>query len=455
MNRCESIEWCNSWVTGALDDSGTPRLLLVGDSIAQSYFERVEKALAGRFLCARLTSSRCAGDPQLKRELAPLLDAFPFSWIHVNNGLHGWDYTEVDYAAGIADLFDFIAGRSPDSRLIWASTTPVWEGTPKALSPKTDRVRERNRLALRAAAERGLPFDNLFDALIGHPEWISDDGVHVNAAGQEALAGQVVRSVLLESEAAGKPAPAPAETVDTWRGFRRRRFIIQGRDCWIVEPKQALPGKPWTWCMEFPDAFTERTAVPMLLEKGFHHLFMDVGNTFGCPFALRQLDAFYAAVLARGLAPRGALIGISRGALYAFNWAARNPGKVLAIYADAGVCDFKSWPAGRGRGAGSAVDWQALQACYGFASEAEALGYRRNPVDNLVPLAEAGVQLLHVVGGADDVVPVEENAGLLSARYLALGGRTSLIHKPGVGHHPHGLDNPALIADFISKATTR
>jgi len=247
------------------------------------------------------------------------------------------------------------------------------------------------------------------------------------------------------------PAPGawPESKVDAWRGHRRLRFTVEGCTAWVVEPKAAAPGKPWTWCMEFPDAFTERTGVPTLLEKGFHHLHLEVGNTFGSPPALCHFDAFYAAVTNAGLAARGNLIGISRGGLYAYNWAAQGPGRVATLYGDAPVCDFKSWPGGRGVGKGSPGDWRKLISDYGFRDEAEALRHGGNPVDQLRPLAKAGIALLHVVGDTDDVVPVAENTDLVEQRYRALGGSITVIHKPGVGHHPHGLDDPRPVVEFI------
>ena len=447
MKPRETIEWCNIWVTDAKGDPAIPRLLLAGDSITQSYFNGVEKALDGRFRCARLTTSRCAGDPQLNKELALILREFSFAVIHFNNGLHGWDYTEKAYAKGLARTLDFIRTKSPKSQLLWASSTPVWTGgeTQSLNAEKTARIRERNKLAQGLAAERGIPVDDLFARVIDRPELVSPDGVHFKAEGQEALAQQVAGFILTQA-AVSRTAD---ESEDIWQGFRRHRFPVEGRTCWLVEPKQALPGKPWIWNMEFPDAFAARIGGPLLLEKGFHYLFMDVDNTFGCPSAMDHLDAFYADFTQRGLAQKGVLIGISRGALYAFNWAARNPDKVLGIYADAGVCDFKSWPGGTGKGEGSADDWRELRRCYGFANEADALAYKKNPVDNLTPLAKAGIPLLHVVGDADAVVPVEENAGVVEARYTELGGRVTVIHKPGVGHHPHGLDDSAPIVEFV------
>ncbi len=248
------------------------------------------------------------------------------------------------------------------------------------------------------------------------------------------------------------PAPWPVADVDQWRGFRRLRFNVAGCQAWVVEPAKHAPGRPWTWCMEFPDAFTERTGVTNLLAHGFHHLHLVVGNTFGCPAALDQFDQFYRVITNGGLARRGALIGISRGGLYAYNWAARHPDRVSAIYGDAPVCDFKSWPGGKGTGPGSQADWQKLIRDYGFKDESEALAFRGNPIDQLRPLAQAGIPLLHVVGDDDPVVPVPENTTIIEERYKAAGGSMRVLHKPGVGHHPHGLDDPTPVVDFIRTA---
>ncbi len=273
--------------------------------------------------------------------------------------------------------------------------------------------------------------------------------------------GSWLTTLVVVAAAAGLLAAGPAhgegaaplafagETIDTWHGYRRHNFTVAGCRAWIVEPKQAAAGKPWSWCTEFPDAFTDRCAAPALLAAGFHHGHIQVGNTFGCPAAMKQFDAFYAAVTAQGLGRRPVLIGISRGGLYAYRWAAEHPDQVSVIYGDAPVCDFKSWPAGKGKSPGSKGDWAALLKHYGFADEAAALAWRGNPIDVLEPLAKAKIALIHVVGDTDEVVPVSENTSLVEERYRKLGGTIEVIHKPGVGHHPHGLADPAPVVKFI------
>jgi pimeloyl-ACP methyl ester carboxylesterase len=108
--------------------------------------------------------------------------------------------------------------------------------------------------------------------------------------------------------------------------------------------------------------------------------------------------------------------------------------------------------AGRAANAKARVKAQAAQLkAYDFKSDAEAIAFKGNPVDNLQPLAAAHIPLLHVYGDADKTLPWEENTGVVAARYKALGGNITLIPKPGGDHHPHGLTNPAPIVDFIFK----
>lgn len=235
-----------------------------------------------------------------------------------------------------------------------------------------------------------------------------------------------------------------------WNGYDRFDFEVDGRPVLVVAPKQPASGKPWVWHGEF---FGHKPAPDIaLLGKGFHIVYMSVPDMLGCPEAVEHWNAFYKELTEKyGFAKKAALVGLSRGGLYVYNWAEANPDKVACIYADAAVCDFKSWPGGKGKGKGSPRDWQLVLDRYHFKDEAEALAYDKNPIDNLEPLAKAHVPLLHVYGDADDVVPWNENTGVVADRYKKLGGEITLIAKPGVGHHPHGLEDSTPIVEFILK----
>lgn len=266
---------------------------------------------------------------------------------------------------------------------------------------------------------------------------MQSDNLHPNAAGNDVMALQWYNAIT------GTFPGTPSD----FYSFDLYSFVMDGLSCKVVVPDVVAEGRHWIWRARFwghepgPDI--------ALLNNGFHVVYVDVVNLFGSPDAVARFDTFYDFLTqSYGLDQRVVLEGMSRGGLIIYNWAAQNADKVHCIYADAPVCDFKSWPGGFGTGSGSPSDWITCKAAYGFTSDAEALAYGGNPVDNMQPLAAAGIPLLHVVGDADTVVPVSENTAIVEANHISFGGAIKVIHKPGVGH-VHGLDDPSPIIDFI------
>ena len=252
----------------------------------------------------------------------------------------------------------------------------------------------------------------------------------------------------LNASGAEEPAtPFPGQR-SSWFGFNRYDFIVEGKPVLVVAPMTNAPGRPWVWHGEF---FGHKPNPDLaLLGRGFHVVYMSVPDMLGSPGAVALWNGLYRELTEKySFAKKAALVGLSRGGLYCYNWAAANPDKVACVYGDAPVCDFRSWPGGFGKGKRSDRDWQLVLNLYGFKSDDEAKLYPKNPVDNLPPLAAAKVPLLHVFGAADEVVPWDENTGVVAERYQKLGGSMTLIRKPGVLHHPHGLDDSTPIVDFI------
>ena len=79
------------------------------------------------------------------------------------------------------------------------------------------------------------------------------------------------------------------------------------------------------------------------------------------------------------------------------------------------------------------------------------MAYKKNPVDNLEPLAKAGIPIFAVIGDADEGVPVKENIDVVEDRYKKLGGKIEVIRKPGGKHHPHSLPDPTPIVEAVVK----
>jgi pimeloyl-ACP methyl ester carboxylesterase len=257
-----------------------------------------------------------------------------------------------------------------------------------------------------------------------------------------SLMAQLLCSALAEK------GPEIPGRVSRWHGFERHDFEVAGKPVLVVAPMRTAPGRPWVWHGEF---FGHKPNPDLaLLGRGFHVAYMSIPDMLGSPEAIEYWNRLHTELTSKyGFASKPALVGLSRGGLYCYNWACANPAKVACIYGDAPVCDFRSWPGGFGKGKRSDRDWNLVLQRYGFKSDQEAKAYGKNPVDNLAGLAGAGVPLLHVYGDADEVVPWEENTGLLAERYKKLGGAITSIGKKGGLHHPHGLDDSTPIVDFI------
>ena len=193
----ENTEWADLWMPNT-NDTGLPRVLLIGNSITRQYYPEVEKQLKGKAYVSRLSTSKSIGDPALLQEIALVLSYGSFDVIHFNNGMHGWDYSEAEYAKAFPDVYKIIRQNAPKAKLIWANTTPVKTGNGMAqLSPKTQRIEERNRIATEYLKGKGVKINDLFSiAKYNTAFYDGGDGVHLQPIGVKALATQVADNIL-------------------------------------------------------------------------------------------------------------------------------------------------------------------------------------------------------------------------------------------------------------------
>ncbi len=182
----EDIEWSDDFIVGT-SKTDLPHVLLIGDSYARGYYDRVVRALAGRAYVSRVANSRCLGDPLLLEEIKIVLREQPFDVIHFNNGLHGFGYTEEEYAKAFPAMLRIL--EKSGAGLIWANTPEIkWNET---------RIAERNARLLPMVLKKGIAVDDLAAVFEGHPEYMEgSDGIHPNPLGYDALAASVVESII-------------------------------------------------------------------------------------------------------------------------------------------------------------------------------------------------------------------------------------------------------------------
>ncbi|MBI3860260.1 MAG: alpha/beta hydrolase [Planctomycetia bacterium] len=239
-------------------------------------------------------------------------------------------------------------------------------------------------------------------AVIHHSQRSVAADAHVTFTGEKTAWHGFDRFDFLMDEAALTVQPIKASP-DEGNGINGE---VPGQlRCVVVAPKDAAPGKPWSWRGRYFNH--EPQAEIELLKRGFHIGFIQSD-------AAKPWDAWYTFLTEKhGLSQKPAFIGMSGGGRNAFTWATTNPDKVSCIYADNPLIT-------------------------------------RESLMRLGELVQRDVPLLHICGSLD---PLTGNHTLpVESIYQQLGGRISVMIKDGAGHHPHSLRDPTLIADFIVRS---
>lgn len=243
------------------------------------------------------------------------------------------------------------------------------------------------------------------------------------------------------------------DVIADWNGYVKRDFYVNGRVGTYIEPKVAAKGKPWVWRAEFFYDFNY--ADVELLKRGWGLCYYRVCNMYGCPECVDLMKSFHDYVVERfGLSKTAVLFGFSRGGLYSVNYAATYPEDIEAVYLDAPVLNIRSWPGGKGIGHGSMYEWKDCLDIYGL-DEDSSIDFAENPLDKAESLVKADIPVLIVAGDADYSVPYIENGKIFYEQIKDLGGRVKTIVKPGVAHHPHSLEDPTEIVEYILQQTGR
>ncbi len=240
---------------------------------------------------------------------------------------------------------------------------------------------------------------------------------------------------------------------DTWYGGHRIKFDFEGFTAWVVEPvNDAAEGRPWTWTMQWAEAFVDRTGVPDLLKQGFHHATIELFDTRMDARGLARAAAFQEFLVKDlGFAPKANLIGMSWGGFFSIRYAAKYPQNVRKIYLDAPLLQFGADFAKGGtptENAATIGPWAAQTPADG-----DWLKNPEMPINMAERVAAAKIPVLLLYGGQDQTVNPSANCELFRERFQAAGGEIQVESRPLFGHHPHGLDpdKTTPITDFFRK----
>lgn len=192
-SRPEETEW--TWeVRPPHPDRRLPNVLLLGDSISRNYYPEVQRQLKDVANVYLFASSISLGDPRLLREIHEfgVMEAVSFRVVHLNNGMHGWSYSEDEYGKAFPAYLKSIRKIARGAALVWASTTPVKTGSEPG--PTNARVDARNKIAEAVMRANGVSLDDQHKLMMQHLDTY-EDNVHFNSSGADIQGKQVAASI--------------------------------------------------------------------------------------------------------------------------------------------------------------------------------------------------------------------------------------------------------------------
>jgi hypothetical protein len=230
--------------------------------------------------------------------------------------------------------------------------------------------------------------------------------------GDEGMVGKV--------EALGETLPCQVQILD-----------VDGHGAFLFLPMSPARLDPTPWVWYAPTFIGGNPSVEngwmfeRFLRAGIAVAGVEVGESYGNPAGRAIYTALFETLVHdHGLASKAALMPQSRGGLMLYNWAAEHAEQVACVAGIYTVCDINSYP-------GTKI------ACEAYSMSADELAAHlaeHNPIDRLLPLADAGVPIMHVHGDGDGAVPIERNSDELMRRYTDLGGKMDVIVIAGKGH---------------------
>ncbi len=232
-----------------------------------------------------------------------------------------------------------------------------------------------------------------------------------------------------------------------WNSYEKLEFQFEGRACVLMCPKTPTADKKWLYKTEYFEAFPNLSFD--MLKRGYYVAHMQNKTRLVAPDDTDARVRFCDLLINEfGLNKKCVLVGMSCGGMQAVYFAAKYPQYAAAIYLDAPVMNYLSWPLARGISENDCTE-EFLQNKGMTVSE--MLNYREHPIDQKEKLLKSGIPIIMVAGDSDKTVPFCENGQLLWDYYKQNNAPIEVIIKKGCDHHPHGFEDNTPLIDFITK----
>ena len=234
--------------------------------------------------------------------------------------------------------------------------------------------------------------------------------------------------------------------VEPFQEFECYEFEFEDHLARVIKPNVEPNGR-WSLKTEYFHAFPSLEIE--LLNRGWHVVYIKNDNRWAEPEDVARKVRFAEFVPKKfNLNDKCAIVGMSCGGLYGTRVAMVAPHIISALYIDAPVLNLLSCPCALGDAEVSFYD-----EYYGVTGRtiSDMTCYRESPIDKMSTLLKNNIPIIMVAGDSDEVVPYHENGLLLERYYKDNGGLIEVHMKKGCKHHPHGLDDTYIVADFLER----
>lgn len=195
--------------------------------------------------------------------------------------------------------------------------------------------------------------------------------------------------------------------------YNKYMFSLEGVEglVTVIAPEKPAAGNPWIFRCDQPEG---NSAVDLgLLARGFHIVVAPIAYNADGPL-LGQWNIAYNYLVSKGFAAHPVVAGRGGATGEVYAWAIENPDKIAGIYGENPI----------------------LRSSLA----------KTQPLDNLKPLAEAKVPILHACGSLDPNLKTQ--TGEAKKRYA---GKMTVIIDAGRGHYPITPENPEKLVELIEK----
>ncbi len=179
-----------------------PNVLLIGNSVMNGYKNTVIPGLKGETNVDYWLTPKHLNSEFLFEDLATIVEYRKYDVIHFNIGLHGWPIgriAEKDYVPLLEKYVKTIRENAKNSRLVWASITPVTEtGKFEFNSEINPTITKRNKLAKKVMQKFNIPVNDLYGLVADKLELAKGDRFHWKTEGYKLMGNQTKNSILNE-----------------------------------------------------------------------------------------------------------------------------------------------------------------------------------------------------------------------------------------------------------------